>query len=1034
MSAESAEPLPDIALIVADDLDLTSLAVYSETNSARFDLTPNLDALARLPGAVAVQSAYSTSALCTPSRVSLLTGRYASRMWRQQSPGETVSLISFSGGPAAGAFRHMVTLPRLLARKNYYTGFFGKWHVGLPRALASFAAQSFSECHGAATNISSFLAAAEWQACLALLVKLQGGFHHASEVYPGNLEGSQPEGYHHPESMALAAAEFVRRARMARRPFFLWLALTLPHQPHEFKAAALEGDPAPLTAPPPGWDKDALIASRRKELARLAGMGLTGSAFELEQHASVAWLDMALQPVLHELLARRNTITVVTADHGAASTGKGSLYEGGVRVPLLMHWGARPGCAAWANSATMTHIDLWATLVAVAEAAEKPVADGRDWSAALWPAAGDCRPAVLEDTPPLFLEVGYARAIVQSAKWKLIRVMRPVHRAASLGEPACISWFGDPIPSGTMNNPRQGDNQVRLVYSSFALHRASYCNDTLLFDLIADPNESRNLASMLPARVKLLDAKLQEHNAKMSSPRLTEEWTTTHGQATNASSNRISTDTDGVSSGGGSGGEAKGDDNRGQGHRRQRPMAPPRAPPPPPPPFIFARSSAPASCSADGCWPSVYIIGAQKSATTSLAWSLSPMLCLAMWRSDGGEMHRPPAVTYGSHETALSTTVKAVPEIHAFDASSSVTEWVFAQPSRYTRLWRETGGRRGNDTKSCRSGLFQDASPSMHHWLVPRLMSSLIPAPQLPQLRLIAVLREPISRALSEYNHKNTFSTDRTYLSHFCSSGAGSGGFGLDTSCELRKWHACVEKAGVAERNGTFEQYAKCPGWDSVVMKSAHVTLLESLPGRRLLELPLRTPAQAALSQAARVNQERDMQREKRKNMKNETIDVDKGAHLLHLAKGMYFGQLERWKQSFARTQLLVLSFETIVADASYAQALPAILDFVGLGGSLTQLQLRMEGISPKAMQHRNSHDNSRKQHTIQCDTKMQLESFFAPWNSALYATLRRERAGGLAPRQEPEFLPFTESVPCEPTVSNALVPVSVIAASPLVT
>ena len=57
-----------------------------------------------------------------------------------------------------------------------------------------------------------------------------------------------------------ASSAFKRTAALAR---------TLPHQPHEFFKAAALGDPAPLTAPPPGWDKDAIIASRRKELARL---------------------------------------------------------------------------------------------------------------------------------------------------------------------------------------------------------------------------------------------------------------------------------------------------------------------------------------------------------------------------------------------------------------------------------------------------------------------------------------------------------------------------------------------------------------------------------------------------------------------------------------------------------------------------------------------------------------------------------------------------------------------------------------------
>ena len=99
---------------------------------------------------------------------------------------------------------------------------------------------------------------------------------------------------------------------------------------------------------------------------------IQGGREMLEQFVGSSWLDESLGPLLDEIgrdpQRAANTLTIVTADHGAGSTGKGGVYEGGVRVPLLLHWPARPPIEASVlrGAHYLTHLDLLPTLASLA--------------------------------------------------------------------------------------------------------------------------------------------------------------------------------------------------------------------------------------------------------------------------------------------------------------------------------------------------------------------------------------------------------------------------------------------------------------------------------------------------------------------------------------------------------------------------------------------------------------------------------------------------------------------------------------------
>ncbi len=348
---------PNIVVILADDLGWADAGCYG----ADLHETPNLDLLAR--ESVRFTEAYAMS-VCSPSRATLLTGKHAARLrmtiWSEGS----------LGGPQNGKLlqaesRHdlphsEITLAEHLQKAGYLTAIVGKWHLG--------DAQHYPETQGFDINIGGTL----WGAPQTFFWPYRGSGRFGNEFrYVPHLEFGEP-GEYLTDRLTDEALTVIDRA--GDRPFFLYLAHHAPHTPIEAKDVDVKHFHARLHE------------SLKHQHPVYAAM--------------VKSLDESVGRVLDRLKTRRleeDTIVIFASDNGGyigvdkasgynvpctnnapLRSGKGSLYEGGIRVPLMVRWpGVTPHDAACTEPVILT--DLFPTCLSAAGLPPAPEAeDGRD--------------------------------------------------------------------------------------------------------------------------------------------------------------------------------------------------------------------------------------------------------------------------------------------------------------------------------------------------------------------------------------------------------------------------------------------------------------------------------------------------------------------------------------------------------------------------------------------------------------------------------------------------------------------------------
>ena len=332
-----AERPPNIVLIVADDLGYRELGCFGQ----RKIRTPRLDELAR-QGMMLTQH-YSGNAVCAPSRCVLMTGRHPGHAWVRsnlKNPPEGQLPI-----PAAE-----VTLAEVLASRGYATGGFGKWGLGSPQSSGEPLRQGFQRFFGyncqahAHSYYPDYLWSDQQRIKLANQPPVPGHKGLAKGADPQN-----PRSYdefkgtdYAPDRINQQALAFIRKNQ--QRPFFLYYPTIIPHvalhvPDEELKPYLKLGwkDP-PFTRSKGGYTPH--FTPRAAYAAMISRMDrYIGNVLDL----------------LDQLKLTDNTIVVFSSDNGTthldqevdfrffASVGKlrglkGSLYEGGVRVPTIVRW------------------------------------------------------------------------------------------------------------------------------------------------------------------------------------------------------------------------------------------------------------------------------------------------------------------------------------------------------------------------------------------------------------------------------------------------------------------------------------------------------------------------------------------------------------------------------------------------------------------------------------------------------------------------------------------------------------------------
>ncbi len=367
----ACHPAPqNVVVLVADDLGYADLGIQG----SRVIPTPHIDGLAA--EGVRFTNAYVTAATCSPSRAGLLSGRYQQRFGFEFNTGPRELTHSEGRGldPAA------TTIGDVLAAAGYATGMVGKWHLGSQdpfHPLARGFDQFFGFLIGAHPYFSTATARREtWETVMR-------GRERANETA------------YLTDAFAREAVNFIADHRDG--PFFLYVPFNAVH--------------TPIQAPDEYTARFAHVADPERRA----------------YYAMVSALDDAVGSILRAIathgLADR-TLVVFTNDNGGTLAhgdnaplrlGKAFLFEGGIRVPLIMRWPAVTA-AGQVRGDIVSTLDLFPTFL---DAADTPRPDDLDLDGIdLGPSLQEQRPS--EARQHLFWRNGPNRA-VRRGDWKLIQ-------------------------------------------------------------------------------------------------------------------------------------------------------------------------------------------------------------------------------------------------------------------------------------------------------------------------------------------------------------------------------------------------------------------------------------------------------------------------------------------------------------------------------------------------------------------------------------------------------------------------------------
>jgi arylsulfatase A-like enzyme len=464
---------PNIVFILMDDLGWRDLACCG----SEFYETPNLDRLAS--EGMRFTSAYASCPVCSPSRASVMTGRYPARVG-------VTDWIDWGGlhHPLRGRLvdapylkylpRGETSLARALKDGGYATWHVGKWHLGGP--------DTYPEKHGFDVNVGGS----------------EAGCPHPSYFSPWgipNVPADIPDGVYLDDWLTDQAVKLIERnAAAGGAPFFLNMWYYLVHTPIEAKQEDVErfarkAEDRGLDRLKAMEDGESFPTEHKRHLRirrRLIQSDPVYAAMVWRMDENIGRLVKAVE----DAGQAGNTVVVFTSDNGGLATsegsptsnlplleGKGWMYEGGTREPLIVKWPGhvKPGSLC---DAPTTSTDFYPTLLEMAGLPPRPEqhCDGESLVPLLEETGGLRRDAIFWHYPHYGNQGGTPGASVRSGAYKLIRFFE--------------------------------DDRVEL------------------YNLVEDQGETRNLASEMPDKADELLAKLRawQESVEAKFPQPNPEW------------------------------------------------------------------------------------------------------------------------------------------------------------------------------------------------------------------------------------------------------------------------------------------------------------------------------------------------------------------------------------------------------------------------------------------------------------------------------------------------------------------------------
>jgi len=345
--------LPNIVLIVADDLGYGDLGCYGSTDTQ----TPNLDKLAN--EGVRFTQFYSNGPECTPTRASLLTGRYQQRVGGLEcaiglgNVGRYDEALELSNKGDLGLPVEFSVLPKMVKEKGYNTALIGKWHLGDDPRFSPLA-HGFDFALGPIGGSVDYFHHTEPKGVF-LGIEMEGEHDFYRQGKPHHREG-----YYLTDLITDEAVAWLN-IQKDTTPFFLYLPYTSPHAPYQG---------------PDDYEMD-------KKNSESWNKGKHETYIKMVEN-----LDEGIGRIVAKLEKERlfeNTLIVFFSDNGPTSKGstgnlrgyKGQVFEGGVRVPCIMRWPGKIPEGTVSNQVSMS-MDIATSIAPIVNYSPQKPFDGYD--------------------------------------------------------------------------------------------------------------------------------------------------------------------------------------------------------------------------------------------------------------------------------------------------------------------------------------------------------------------------------------------------------------------------------------------------------------------------------------------------------------------------------------------------------------------------------------------------------------------------------------------------------------------------------